>query len=109
MVTGDRQRDYSHPTKNAHDIATMWGIILGRPVPPEKVGLMMAALKIVRHANGTPKRDNLVDLAGYAQFSAIVEGHDDMKSSTSGDEKGTSVSPHPPTTGQVERHVVYGK
>ena len=50
----------------------MWGLILDiDPIPPEKVALMMCGLKIVREMH-RHKRDNLVDLAGYAKVTDMV-------------------------------------
>ena len=42
------------------------------PIPPEKVALMMCGLKLVREMH-RHKRDNLVDLAGYAKVADLVE------------------------------------
>ena len=65
-VHGPRQRDYGHPLDNFVNTAMMWEAILGAPVSAQQVGLCMIALKISRQLN-TPKRDNLVDIAGYAE------------------------------------------
>lgn len=65
VVYGDRQSDYGSVTENFQRIATMWSAILNTPVTPEQVGLCMCAVKIARQCH-KPKRDNLVDLAGYA-------------------------------------------
>jgi len=63
-VYGDRQVDYGSVTKNFETIAELWTTIIGFSVSPEQVGLCMVALKIARQMN-KPKRDNLVDGAGY--------------------------------------------
>lgn len=64
-VYGDRQADYGKVKDNFRRIAQMWEAILQCPVTPEQVGLCMCAVKIARQCH-KPKRDNLVDLAGYA-------------------------------------------
>lgn len=65
LVYGDRERDYGSVSKNFDNIARMWSVVLGFDVTAKQVGLCMAAMKIAREVN-LPKRDNLVDLAGYA-------------------------------------------
>ena len=72
LVGGDRRSAYGHPREDFARTGRMWAAILGiDEVPPEKVGLCMAALKISRECNAH-KRDNLVDLCGYAQTIAMV-------------------------------------
>ncbi len=72
LVHGPRQQDYGHPLDDFTRTAAMWSAILGQPVTAEQVGLCMIAVKISRHCNH-PKRDNLVDAAGYAATVAMVE------------------------------------
>jgi hypothetical protein len=64
LIHGDRQRDYDHPLDNFTRIAKIWSVILGVEVTPEQVGLCMVGTKLAREAYN-PKRDNLVDGAGY--------------------------------------------
>ncbi len=71
LVHGDRQADYGHPLDDFTRTALMWSAILGHTVTAEQVGLCMCAVKISRQVNH-PKRDNLVDLAGYAATVAMV-------------------------------------
>jgi uncharacterized protein DUF6378 len=71
IVEGDRDHDYGHPFDNLSRVALMWTAILGIPVDPEDVGLCMMAMKISRQVN-RPKRDNLVDAAGYAATVQMV-------------------------------------
>ena len=65
VIYGDRQADYGSATSNFTLIADFWTIILGHKVTPKDVGLCMIALKMAREMNKS-KRDNLVDIAGYA-------------------------------------------
>lgn len=65
LVNGARQGDYGHPLDDFTKTAKMWSAILGCEVTAEQVGLCMIAVKISRQLN-KPKRDNMVDAAGYA-------------------------------------------
>lgn len=66
LVYGARQASYGHPFDDFSRTGRIWGAILGvGDIAPHIVGLCMAAVKISREVNGH-KRDNLVDLAGYA-------------------------------------------
>ena len=64
LIHGDRQMAYDHPLDNFSRIAKIWSVILGVEVSPEQVGLCMVGTKLAREAF-QPKRDNLVDGAGY--------------------------------------------
>ena len=71
LTMGDRQRDYDHPLPNHERIAWMWNSYFrscghDEWLGPRDVALMMVLLKIARQVH-TPKRDNLVDICGYAR------------------------------------------
>jgi hypothetical protein len=78
---GDRQQDYGSPKQNFEDIAHVWTSYLQvkraghPPVDAVDVAHMMILMKIVRN-NHKPKRDNAVDIAGYAQCLAKIQGFD---------------------------------
>ncbi len=65
-ILESRRKQYGPPNKEFKDIALMWSVIVDKNLTAEQVGLMMIALKMVRH-NNNYKRDNVVDIAGYAQ------------------------------------------
>ena len=72
LVSGDRQSDYGHPIEDFTRTGRMWGAILGTAnVPPDKVAMMMVALKLSRECN-KPKRDNRTDAAGYIKTLELV-------------------------------------
>lgn len=93
LVHGARQEAYGHPYDDFSRTGRLWGAILGIPdVPPHLVALCMAAVKISREVNA-PKRDNLVDLAGYAEALALVR---ERQADTADTVTDASLPPHPP-------------
>lgn len=72
LVDGPRQEDYGHPIDNFNKMAMMWSAILGTQVSEQEVALCMIATKIARETN-RPRRDNRVDIAGYAKTLQMVE------------------------------------
>lgn len=76
LVHGDRGAAYGHPSVDYQCTAAMWrALILRRygvdvPISDDFACLMMIAVKLSREA-GKPKRDNLVDAAGYAECAAM--------------------------------------
>jgi hypothetical protein len=72
LVNGDRDNQYGDPNDDFQKTAKMWDVYLNairkeRPhLLPHDVAVMMMLLKISRIAWSPEKRDNWVDLAGYA-------------------------------------------
>lgn len=79
ITGGDRRRDYDHALPNHERIAKLWNAYLVCRKEPtcaisaEDVVVLMILLKLARHAH-TPKRDNWVDIAGYARCGSQVNG-----------------------------------
>lgn len=79
ITSGERQRDYDHPLPNHQRIADMWNAYIGIRKAPDKllsaadVASMMILMKMARNVH-TPKRDNIVDIAGYARCLGRIEG-----------------------------------
>lgn len=72
----DRSRDYGHPYENHRRIADIWSVLLEKkltaPIEPREVALLMIGLKLAREVN-TPKRDNMVDAAGYIKCVDMID------------------------------------
>lgn len=79
LVYGDRQQAYGHPINDFRKTALLWTAWLaargaladGAALEPEDVASMMMDVKRSRLLHA-PKRDSLVDLAGYAATWALV-------------------------------------
>ena len=80
IVTGERQMQYGKPEDNFARIADLWCAYLGGvPITEWDVANMMALLKIARTKGGEVKRDNWVDIAGYAACGGEVQLKDSQK------------------------------
>lgn len=66
LVHGVRGGSYGHPLDDYTRTAAIWSAILGHDITAEQAILCMCAVKISREVNKA-KRDNRVDLAGYAE------------------------------------------
>ena len=61
----------SHSGQEMHTrIATIWSAILGHPITPWQVALMMAGLKIARLSHAPLSEDSWVDAVGYLALGA---------------------------------------
>lgn len=70
IVCGDRDQQYGKPEDSFCVIAKLWSDYIMRYLDERDVAMMMILLKVVREATGQSKRDNLVDIAGYAACAA---------------------------------------
>lgn len=70
LVNGDRNNSYGHPYYDYTKTAGFWSIVLKdklkKDLTPEDAIMCMMLMKISREMN-KHKKDNLTDLAGYAQ------------------------------------------
>ncbi|HOA75230.1 MAG TPA: DUF4406 domain-containing protein [Phycisphaerae bacterium] len=79
ITEGARRDDYGHPADDFERAALMWtGILRSKLVPDQQVTatdipLCMIAIKLARQSH-RHKRDNLIDIAGYARTAAMVAG-----------------------------------
>ena len=81
LVHKDRGEDYGHPFDDFSRTAKLWSVVLGTEVTPEQVALCMICVKLSREVN-RPKRDNRVDIAGYAETLEMV--HERRRANESG-------------------------
>ncbi len=71
LIDGDRNVTYGSPTQNFENIAELWNVRFGHLLKNGKtftapdVADAMILLKVARNI-ADPKRDNAVDIAGYA-------------------------------------------
>ncbi len=79
VTEGDRRDDYGHPADDFERAALMWtGILRSKLITDQRVTaadvpLCMIAIKLARQSHRY-KRDNLIDIAGYARTAAMVAG-----------------------------------
>ena len=84
LVHGDRGEAYGHPHTDYDCTATIWRSLIKRrygvdvPLTPDFACLLMMAVKLSREA-GKPKRDNLVDAAGYAECASMCLDYERAK------------------------------
>lgn len=71
LVEGDRGDAYGHPSVKYKILADLWSAVLRVEVTPQQVVLCFLATKLGREAI-KHKRDNLVDIAGYAKVLAML-------------------------------------
>ena len=73
ITTHGRPDDYDKPERNYDHIATIASAILRKEITSKDVIAIMFATKLSRE-NHKHKRDNLVDIAGYARVLSIING-----------------------------------
>lgn len=71
IIQGARNTDYGPPERNLTRIANLWTDYLETEITARQVAMMMILLKVSRDVT-SPKRDNVVDIAGYAALADEV-------------------------------------
>lgn len=76
LVSGTRREDYGDAFECQNAVAKMWSIYLRdklkTDITAEDTCMMMVLMKLVRQSM-RPKRDNIVDIAGYSRVHEMCE------------------------------------
>ena len=67
IVNGSRHSDYGDARESFGRVATIASVMTGKELAPEDCCAVLMAVKLVRESFNH-KRDNLVDLCGYAEL-----------------------------------------
>ena len=67
IVNGSRHSDYGYAEESSSRVATIANVMTGKELSPEDCCAVLMAVKLVRESFAH-KRDNLVDLCGYAEL-----------------------------------------
>lgn len=79
IVNGSRQSDYGDARESFSRIATIASVMTGKELSPKECCAVLMAVKIVRESF-KHKRDNLIDLCGYAHImNELNENESDKK------------------------------
>lgn len=70
VTSGDRQAQYGPPDQDFKRIAGMWSALKGVPFTAREVAMFMVCVKLSRETHQR-KRDNWVDIAGYAKCGSL--------------------------------------
>jgi len=70
ITQGDRNPSYGPPDQNFQRTAAMWSALKGVHFEAREVAMFMIALKLSRETHQR-KRDNWVDIAGYARCGSL--------------------------------------
>jgi hypothetical protein len=73
IVCGDRDQQYGKPEDSFYVIAKLWSVYMMSRLDERDVAMMMILLKVARDVSGESKRDNLIDIVGYAACAAECE------------------------------------
>lgn len=73
LINGDRHEAYGDVRQSFEAVAAGWSALFRCTVTAEQVALAMVWLKVMREAHAH-KRDNLVDIGGYAGLAAKLAG-----------------------------------
>ena len=65
LISGGRAEIHGPRDVNHKNIADLWCAFTGSWIPPYRVALMLALLKIARTKTGTLNMDDFIDAAGY--------------------------------------------
>lgn len=67
ITTSDRNKDYGNPKESFENVAKIASILCNKDIEAKDCINIMIAVKLLRESH-KHKRDNLVDVAGYAEL-----------------------------------------
>lgn len=70
ITSGDRQAQYGPPDQDFQRTAKMWSALKGVEFTAKEVAMFIICLKLSRQTH-QDKRDNWVDVAGYARCGSL--------------------------------------
>lgn len=109
IVHGARRQDYGTPAENHERTARLWATYLGVPITARQVCILNVLQKVSRDVHA-PKRDNLVDIAGYAENADLVgESTASMLASVFGKPSGLALFDKAPSSVYAEGAPVYAE
>lgn len=73
-VRVERAEEYSEDGYDLNVVASLWSAILGVDLGPQQVARMMILLKVARD-HVRPRKDNLIDIIGYADVLHCKRKH----------------------------------
>lgn len=74
-IIGDRDEDYGTPEHSFECIGKLWSAYLNLNITPMDVANMMVLFKVARTKTGHGKKDNWIDMAGYAACGGEIENN----------------------------------
>jgi hypothetical protein len=84
LIRGDRASSYGDAKASFDRIASLWTSYKGVEITAKDVAAMMILLKVSRGVTSA-KRDNWVDIIGYAALGSEIEKNDQTSPKTSSD------------------------
>lgn len=74
LINGERKAAYGDVAEAHSRIAAIWSALLGHPVLPAQVPLLLAGMKLARLAHDVEHVDSWIDVAGYAALGGEMTG-----------------------------------
>lgn len=105
ITKGARQESYGGPELNFTLVAKYWSVWRGVNFTPQDVGMFNILQKIAREQY-SQKRDNLVDIAGYARTLEMINYEEDEIPQR---ENNTSIYDIPKEANDTLRAVLWGR
>ena len=70
-IVGSRDKKYGDPIESWERVSRVASELTGKQLTPTDCVTVLIAMKLVRQLY-SPKRDNMVDLAGYAHINQLL-------------------------------------